>query len=133
MGRILAQVTVESVLQPELALRFDALVDTGAYCLTLPTAWKDRLGTLPGCAPVDVETAEGRVIIGDICGPVAIRIDGFRRIFGEVLFVPEAEGSQGHMEPLLGHLTLEQAGIAVDVVRHRLMKVPYLDLKIAAA
>ena len=88
---------------------------------------------MPGCAEADVETADGRVIIGEICGPVAIRIEGFRRIFGEVLFIAEAEGAEGQMEPLLGHLTLEQAGIAVDVVRHRLMKVPYLDLKIAAA
>ena len=126
MGRIHVEVTVESVLQPERTLRFDALVDTGAYCLTLPLAWKERLGTLPFCAQADVETAEGRVITGEICGPVVVRIEGFRTSVGEVLFV-------GQMEPLLGYLTLEQAGIAVDVVRHRLMKVPYLDLKIAAA
>jgi hypothetical protein len=40
IGRIHVGVTVENVLQPEHALRFDALVDTGAYGLTLPAPWK---------------------------------------------------------------------------------------------
>jgi len=133
MGRIHVAVSVESVLQPECALRFDALVDTGAYCLTLPAAWKERLGALPFCSEADLETADGRVVCGEVCGPVAIRIEGFRTIVGEVLFVAEAEGSEGQMEPLLGYLTLEQAGVAVDLVRHRLMKVPHLDLKAATA
>jgi hypothetical protein len=42
------------------------------------------------------------------------------------------EPRDGHYEPLLGYVTLEQAGIAVDGVGHRLLHVPHLDLKRAA-
>jgi predicted aspartyl protease len=129
MGRIHVGVSVQNLQQPECALRFDALVDAGAYCLTLPASWKERLGALPLCAQAEVQAADGRVISGEVCGPVAIRIEGFRTIAGEVLFVAETESVEGQIEPLLGYLTLEQAGVAVDLVRHRLMKVPYLDLK----
>jgi len=44
MGRIVTSVTVGNFSEPEHELRFDALIDTGAYCLTLPRAWKERLG-----------------------------------------------------------------------------------------
>jgi hypothetical protein len=32
-------------------------------------------------------------------------------------------------EPLLGYVTLEQAGPVVDMVGHRLVRLPRLDLK----
>ena len=44
MGRIVTTVTAGNLVEPGYELRCDALVDTGAYCLTLPAAWKERLG-----------------------------------------------------------------------------------------
>jgi len=128
MGRITTSVTVGNFSEPEHELRFDALIDTGAYCLTLPRAWRDRLGALPISRSVELETADHRVVSGEICGPVVIRIAGFDAIVGELLFV-EMESEDGRYEPLVGYVTLEQSGIAVDVVHHRLLRVPHLDLK----
>ena len=128
MGRIITSVTVGNFSEPEREIRFDALVDTGAYCLTLPRAWKDRLGTLPVSRAVELDTADHRLVRGEICGPVVIRIAGFDTIVGELLFV-EMEPEEGRYEPLVGYVTLEQSGIAVDVVHHRLLRVPHLDLK----
>jgi len=128
MGRIITSVTVGNFSEPEREIRFDALIDTGAYCLTLPRAWRDRLGALAVSRAVELVTADRRVLSGEICGPVAIRIEGFDMIAGEVLFV-EMELEGGRYEPLVGYVTLEQSGIAVDVVHHRLLRVPHLDLK----
>src|SRR5439155_23824149 len=65
-------------------------------------------------------------------GPVTIQIEGFDAIVGEVLFMTMEPG-QRRFEPLLGYITLEQAGIAVDMVGHRLIRVPHFDLKAARA
>ena len=89
-------------------IRSDALVDTGAACLTLPTAWRDRLGKLTRLDTVSVETATQAVVSGDICGPVLLRMGDFRPVLTEVLFI-EMEPSDGHYEPLIGYIPLEQA------------------------
>lgn len=46
MGRLVASVTVTNLLDPAKNIRCDALVDTGASHMTLPTAWRERLGEL---------------------------------------------------------------------------------------
>lgn len=61
-------------LDPSHAIRCNALVDTGAAYLTLPNAWRDRLGPLTELDTVDVETANQSVIQGLICGPVLLRM-----------------------------------------------------------
>jgi len=128
MGRIVTEVTVGNLAEPSHEIRCDALVDTGAYCLTLPAAWKARLGALAMSRPVSVETADHRLLSGEICGPVRIQIARFDVIAGEVLFT-EMDPPDGRHEPLLGYLTLEQAGLVVDVVGRRLVRLPHLDLK----
>jgi predicted aspartyl protease len=128
MGRIMVRVAVDNFAQPEHRIECDALVDTGAYCLTLPSAWKDRLGVLTVSRRIKVEMADRRVVEGEVCGPVTIRIEGFDRVVGEVLFM-DMDAADGRYEPLVGYITLEQAGLAVDLVGHRLLRVPYLDLK----
>ena len=74
MGRIITSVTVGNFSEPEREIRFDALIDAGAYCLTLPRAWKERLGALSVSRSVELVTADRRVLNGEICGPVMIRI-----------------------------------------------------------
>ena len=57
-----------------------------------------------------------------------IQVEGFRHTYAEVIFVDVAP-EDGVYEPLIGYLVLEQAQIAVDMIRHKLMPVKRLDLK----
>ena len=98
----------------------------GRVGLQLPRAWKERLGTLPVVRTVELVTADQRVVTGEVCGPVTIRIEGFELVSSEVTFV-EMELESGRYDPLLGYTVLEQAGIAVDVVGGRLLNIPHLD------
>ena len=48
MGKIVVSVKVENALMPSIpAMQMDALVDTGSSRLTLPNAWRERLGDFP--------------------------------------------------------------------------------------
>jgi predicted aspartyl protease len=128
MGRIVVETTLENGLDPSHTLRCDALVDTGAAYLTLPLAWRERLGNLRELAAVEVETANQSIIQGVICGPVLLRIARFRPILTEVLFI-DMQPEDGSYEPLIGYIPLEQAQAAVDMLGHRLVKVSRVDLK----
>src|SRR5258708_2616517 len=128
MGRIVTSVTIESLFGSKKSMRCDALVDTGASHMTLPTAWRDRLGELETIDTVELETADQSTISGEICGPVKIEVEGFRPVFGEVLFI-EMEPQDGLYEPLVGYLPLESCQAAVDMLGHRLVRVKYLDQK----
>ena len=101
-------------------------IDTGAWGLQLPRAWKERLGTLQVLRTVELVTADQRVVTGEVCGPVTVRIEGFEPVWSEVTFV-EMELESGRYAPLLGYTVLEQAGVAVDVVGGRLLKIPHMD------
>jgi predicted aspartyl protease len=128
MGRIVAQVRATNAIASEETLRFDALVDTGASFLILPTAWRERLPTVPHLYDIEMETADQRAVQASICGPVRIEIEGFRPVHGDVAFV-DMQRADGEYEPLLGYLPLEQAGIAVDMLGHRLVQAKRMDLK----
>ena len=52
--------------------------------------------------------ATQQVVSGTVCGPALVRIEGFRPIHGEVLFV-EMEPEEGEYEPWLGYIPLESA------------------------
>lgn len=121
MGEIYSHVTVTNFADPTKSMKFQALVDTRASYLTLPSAWKEHLGDLALLEPVEVETATQQVISGEVRGLVKIQIEGFRPVANEVLFI-DMEPQEGTYEPLLGHLVLQQAGIAVDMLTHRLLK-----------
>ena len=75
MGRIVANVRIASLLDPEKTISCDALVDTGAAYMVLPNAWRDRLGKLHAIREVDCETATGDMVKAKVCGPVEIRIE----------------------------------------------------------
>jgi predicted aspartyl protease len=132
VGRILVPVLVRNTLDPAREIRFDALVDTGAGWLTLPAAWRERLGEIPTVHTVQLETADQRVIDGDVCGPVTVQIEGFRPIVTELIFMPMAP-LDGRYDPLLGYLVLEQSQAAVDMVTHRLVPIRYADAKLCRA
>jgi len=128
MGRIAASVTVTNLLDADKNIRCDALVDTGASHMTLPTAWRERLGELEEFGTVELETATQETVKAVACGPVRVQIEGFRAVPTEVLFV-DMEPEDGTYEPLIGYIVLEQSQAAVDMLGHRLVHVKRLDLK----
>jgi predicted aspartyl protease len=131
VGRIIAPVTIENVSESAKSLRCDALVDTGASHLVLPKAWMERLA-LNRMQELSVETATQQIVMGELCGPARIQIEGFRPIYNEVLFV-DMQPEDGFYAPLLGYLVLEQSGAAVDILGHRLLHVKHMDLKLTRA
>ncbi|MBI4556010.1 MAG: hypothetical protein HY706_00375 [Candidatus Hydrogenedentes bacterium] len=128
MGRITASVKVENPRAADQLIRCDALVDTGASHMTLPSAWRERLGELEEIGRVQLELANQISVEGTVCGPVRIHIEGFRPVFSEVVFV-DMEPDNGQYEPLIGYIVLEQSQAAVDMLGHRLVHVKRLDLK----
>src|SRR2546421_528268 len=122
MGRIIASITVENLTGSRRSLRLDALVHTGASHLTLPAAWRDRLGVMELTRPVNLEPATQSTVRGEVCGPVKIEVEGFPAVSGEVLFL-EMAPEDGEYEPLLGYIPLEACQAAVDMIGHRLVPV----------
>ena len=128
MGRIISSVKIENLTDPAKALRCDALVDTGASYMILPSAWRDRLGDLEEIETLELQTATQEAVRGFICGPVRIQIEGFRPIYNEVCFI-DMQPDEGAYEPLIGYIVLEQSQAAVDMLGHRLIQVKRMDLK----
>lgn len=132
MGRIVVEATIENGTDPRCPIICDGLVDTGAAYLTLPNAWRPRLGQLTVYDTVEVETAKQTVVTGDICGPILLRFGSFRQVLAEALFI-DMEPANGRHEALLGYIPLEQAQVVVDLAGHRLAKVDRVDLKLLSA
>nr|VFK66123.1 MAG: hypothetical protein BECKUNK1418G_GA0071005_108010 [Candidatus Kentron sp. UNK]VFK71755.1 MAG: hypothetical protein BECKUNK1418H_GA0071006_108110 [Candidatus Kentron sp. UNK] len=128
MGKITANVSITNLFDREARIRCDAFVDTGSAHMVLPSAREERLGNLDTIETVDCETATQQLVKGDIRGPVEIKIEGFRPIYSEVLFL-DMSPTDGIYEPLIGYIVLEQAQVAVDMLRHRLLHVGKVDLK----
>ncbi|MEL6711568.1 MAG: hypothetical protein AAFO08_07705 [Pseudomonadota bacterium] len=128
MGRIVTTVTLQNLNTTGKSRKMDVLVDTDASYLTLPLAWKADFGPFSTEETVDLQTATQDVVQGIVCGPVMIRVRGFRAVYNEVLFL-EMEPDGGEYEPLLGYIILEQCGVAVDMIGHRLIPVKYMNLK----
>ena len=128
MGRIISSVKIDNLVDPQKSLRCDALVDTGASYMILPTAWRERLGDLEEIETLDLQTATQETAKGSICGPVRIQVEGFRPIYNEVCFV-DMKPDEGAYEPLIGYVILEQCQAAVDMLGHRLIHVKRMDLK----
>lgn len=84
MGRIISQVRVENANHPEHHIDMSAMVDTGAAYLTLPSVWASRLGVLPYIEKVEMVTATGEVVEGEMRGQfvsVLVILDRFIPIF----------------------------------------------------
>ena len=128
VGRIVASVRIDNVLDATKSVTCDALVDTGASHMVLPTAWKERLGQLESTRTVELETATQEILTGEVCGPVRIQIEGFPAVYNEVSFV-DMNPQDGGYEPLIGYLVLEQSQAGVDMLGHRLVPIKHMDLK----
>ena len=129
MGRIVVQTKITNLFDEEKFIRCGMLVDTGAGALILPTAWKERLGKFKRSETVELLLASREVVRGEACWPVEIRIEGFRPVSNEVIFVDMGAREDDEYEPLLGYVVLEQAQAAVDMLGHRLVPVRYIDMK----
>ena len=57
MGKIIVSASIENGSDPSFRIQGDALVDTGTPYLTLPAAWRERLGQLTHLDTISVETA----------------------------------------------------------------------------
>ncbi len=128
VGRIVASVTIENASDFSKAVRCDALVDTGASHLVLPTQWKERLEPLESTRVIQLETATQEILTGEVCGPVRIQIEGFPAVYSEVSFV-DMNPEDGEYEPLIGYIVLEQSQAGVDILSHRLVPIKHMDLK----
>jgi hypothetical protein len=129
MGRIVAQVEISNPLAEGQSIVCSMFVDTGAAAVMLPTAWKDRLGKFLHQESVDLVLANGGVITGEACGPAGIQIEGFRKIFNEVMFMEMDKENGDEYQPLLGYVALEQSQVAIDMLGHRLVPVQYVDCR----
>ena len=85
MGRIVATIDIESLNESGSKMKLYALVDTGVIYLTLPSAWKKRFGKFGSEEIIELQTATQKIVKGTVCGPVRIKIEGFRAIYNEVL------------------------------------------------
>ncbi|HLA19158.1 MAG TPA: aspartyl protease family protein [Dehalococcoidia bacterium] len=92
----------------------EALVDTGATNTALPAPLRSSLGVTPYTRTV-FELADGRDIELEV-GRTWVRVDG-QQEFTQVVF------STADAEPILGAITLEEMGLAVDPVSRRLLPV----------
>ena len=122
MGVIISEVTVTNAVDSDAKLEFSAMVDTGSTFLTLPKSWKDKLGDLLFAEEVELEMASGEVVDGELYGGVKVKIDNFRKIYGEILFIDMEADENGKFEPLIGYLPLEAIPVSVDMGNHRLVK-----------
>ena len=132
VGEIRVPVTIANAIDPTKRIECVGLVDTGAFGLVLPTAWKTHLGDFLDVVRADVEVADQRSVEAEVCGPALIQLDGFRRVSSEVVFVDMQPGSRGY-EPLIGFTVLEQCNLMIDMKEHRLVARKRFLLKRAAA
>jgi predicted aspartyl protease len=128
MGRIVIPVEIKNVSNPKYRIACDALVDTGASYMVLPTAWKGKLGDIEVIDEIELELVNQTAQKGEICGPVKLQIEGFRPIYTEVLFI-DMKPENGIYEPLIGYIVLEQSQAGVDMLGHRLVHIKRMDLK----
>ena len=87
MGRIIVQVKITNLFDEDKFIQCGMFVDTGSGALILPKAWKARLGNFKRSEVIELQLANQEVIKGEACWPVEIKIEGFRSVSNEVIFV----------------------------------------------
>ena len=131
MGRVMASVQVENKYGPAPMppVRIDALVDTGASHLVLPSAWRDKFGVFAEERDDETEVASQERVKVMLCGPAQVLVEGFSDARTDVLFLDMKPDNDGNYMPLLGYTVLEMCKVAVDMNNHRLIPVRYFDLR----
>jgi predicted aspartyl protease len=129
MGRVVTEVTIENLgdlltaerglLPPEQVRRVtltDAMVDTGATLLSMPTRLIRQLGLTKQYTK---RVTDGRGGVGEVdaYGPVRLTIQG-RTCPTDVLEVPE------NVPVLVGQLPLEYLDLVIDMRAHKLIGNP---------
>ena len=92
----------------------DALVDTGAVSLIMPSFVVEQLG-LQVIGKKNAELADGTIVTLDVTEPVDVRIDG-RIVTLEALMTGN--------EVLIGQMVLEATDMQVDCTNQRLIPNP---------
>jgi predicted aspartyl protease len=119
MGHVRIRVEIVNPTQRSRSVVVEsALVDTGATRTTIPRAIADELG-LEILGSMDVDTAAGPVRIDQ--SYAMVRLDG-RQSVSDIWVSDAYEGV------LIGVVTLEALGLAVDPVHERLIPAPQLLL-----
>ncbi len=113
MGRIVVRTRVTNVFDEDKSIECGMFVDTGAGALILPAAWKERLGRFKRSEAVELLMDNREVVRGEACSPVEVKMEGFRSVSNEVIFVDMKPEENAEYEPLLGYVILEQAQAAV--------------------
>ena len=128
MGRIISPVSVQNPFKPDMMLVVNALVDAGASNMFLPDSLRHKLGEIEELEPAFCTFADGSKTLAKRFGPVKIQIEGFPKIYNEVIFLPP-DPNGNDIEPIVGYIVLEQSRVGVDMVGHRLIKIDSFDLK----
>lgn len=102
------------------------IVNPLAAGLILPASWKARLGKFAATEEVRIYW-EKKIRKAEACGPVGIRIEGFRTIFNEVIFLDMERPDNKEYQPILGPIILEQAHLDIDIIDGRLIPLGYLE------
>ncbi len=87
MGRIVVPTRVTNLFDEDKSIECGMFVDTGAGALILPAAWKERLGRFKRSEAVELQMANREVVRSEACWPVEVKIEGFRPVSNEVIFV----------------------------------------------
>jgi len=113
MGETRAKIKVTGLI-PNGAAEFEAVVDTGATYTALPKRALTRLGIKPE-GKITIELADGRTATRFIAN-VLLELGGQRRA-NPVLLGEKTDAR------VIGLVTLESCGLAVDPITRRLMPV----------
>jgi hypothetical protein len=125
---IFCTIKVESSIDENETIEFEAMVDTSATWLTLPAEWRQKFNSLGPGREANFWRPDKPIIVGEVCGPVKILIEGFKPSFGEVMFV-DLEPREGILRPLVGSLQLESSMALLDRVNRRLKPMAKLPLE----
>ena len=106
MGKVTEKVRLTNVFDESKSAEIDAVVDTGATMLVLPTDLVEGLG-LRRIRQVRVRYVNNHVEPKWVCGIVAVEIQGRS---GNFDVLAEESGSQ----PLIGQMVLEELDLVVN-------------------
>ena len=117
MGLTVLEVEVANPAMPEVAEKVDFLVDSGAVYCVVPTPILEKLGIRP-LTEQEFRLADGSKIVRK--RGVAVFRQGERVGGADVIFGEEGDSN------LLGALTLEALGLALDPLKRELHPLPMI-------